>query len=207
MNVVLIGDSIFDNAPYVNQGEEIFSILTEMIAPDRVTLLATDGDITSDVKMQMEKYPDDATHVFVSCGGNDALQSSIALEKSAASVGDALEIMHIVKERFRLDYVDMLNRITERYSKPVICTIYNNVPLLPNDALTALALFNEVILEEAFNRRLSVIDLRIVCNEAGDYSEVSPIEPSYSGGIKIAKVIKRAIDTIGFNANESVVFS
>ena len=124
-----------------------------------------------------------------------------------ASVGDALEIMHIVKERFRLDYVDMLNRITERYSKPVICTIYNNVPLLPNDALTALALFNEVILEEAFNRRLSVIDLRIVCNEAGDYSEVSPIEPSYSGGIKIAKVIKRAIDTIGFNANESVVFS
>jgi len=207
VNVVLIGDSIFDNSPYVNPGEEVSNILAEIVAPGNVTLLAVDGDITTDVEMQMENYPDDATHAFVSCGGNDALQSALVMEESAASVGGALETMHRVKERFRLDYVDMLNRIIEKHSRPVICTIYNNVPLLPNDALTALALFNEVILEEAFNRRLSVIDLRIVCNEAGDYSEVSPIEPSYSGGIKIAKVIKRAIDTIGFNANESVVFS
>jgi hypothetical protein len=34
-----------------------------------------------------------------------------------------------------------------------------------------------------------VIDLRIVCDQAKDYSDVSPIEPSGQGGAKIAQVI------------------
>jgi hypothetical protein len=54
---------------------------------------------------------------------------------------------------------------------------------VPKEALTALALFNEVILEEACKRKLAVIDLRTICNEKEDYSEVSPIEPSHQGGM------------------------
>jgi len=38
-------------------------------------------------------------------------------------------------------------------------------------------------------KQVPVIDLRIVCNEAEDYSDISPIEPSGKGGAKIAQVI------------------
>ena len=50
---------------------------------------------------------------------------------------------------------------------------------------TALAPFNDVILREATAHGLSVLDLRLVCDEPGDYSTVSPIEPSAQGGRKI----------------------
>jgi hypothetical protein len=43
---------------------------------------------------------------------------------------------------------------------------------------------------EAFAARLPIIDLRSVCTEAEDYSEISPIEPSDQGGGKIAKAIR-----------------
>ena len=58
-----------------------------------------------------------------------------------------------------------------------------------------LALFNEVIVEEAVSRRLPLIDLRLTCCESGEYSELSPIEPSEQGGQKIVDVIARiAVD-------------
>jgi len=48
-------------------------------------------------------------------------------------------------------------------------------------------MFNDVILRCGFERHLAIIDLRLVCNEQTDYA--NPIEPSGSGGLKIAKAI------------------
>ncbi|MDH3716050.1 MAG: SGNH/GDSL hydrolase family protein, partial [Gammaproteobacteria bacterium] len=50
-------------------------------------------------------------------------------------------------------------------------------------------LFNEVILREALRLKIPIIDLRLICTERGDFSELSPIEPSKQGGEKIAAVI------------------
>jgi len=49
----------------------------------------------------------------------------------------------------------------------------------------ALMTFNDVILRCGIERGLSIIDLRLICNEKSDYT--NPIEPSGSGGLKIAK--------------------
>jgi hypothetical protein len=49
---------------------------------------------------------------------------------------------------------------------------------------SALALFNDRITRAAFSRGLPLIDLRLICNEEGDYA--NPIEPSVQGGAKIA---------------------
>jgi hypothetical protein len=54
-----------------------------------------------------------------------------------------------------------------------------------------LCVFNDPILRVAFERRLTVIDLRLVCSEAADYA--NPIEPSSRGGAKIARAIIRAL--------------
>jgi hypothetical protein len=52
-------------------------------------------------------------------------------------------------------------------------------------------MFNDVIVRVAFERQVSMIDLRMVCSETADYA--NPIEPSGPGGLNIAKAILRAM--------------
>jgi GDSL-like Lipase/Acylhydrolase family len=207
-HLVLIGDSIFDNGPYVGPGESVSEILTKCVAKNaRVSLLAVDGDVTTDVPEQLKTFPDDATHAFVSCGGNDALRIVQILNDSAETVGDALESLVKVREEFRSNYTDMLESILERTSKLIVCTVYNSVPGTSERALAALALFNEVILQEAVALNLPIIDLRNICKEEGDYSQISPIEPSGQGARKISLVISRVLSEHDFRLGRSVVYT
>ncbi len=54
--------------------------------------------------------------------------------------------------------------------------------------------FNDVILRVAFELGVNVIDLRQVCVESADYA--NPIEPSGTGGRKIARAIARAVGAV-----------
>ena len=75
-HLVLLGDSIFDNGPYVpTENDTTSSQLRRALAKDwQVSLLAVDGHLTRDVERQLPELPADATHLIVSAGGNDALQ-------------------------------------------------------------------------------------------------------------------------------------
>jgi hypothetical protein len=73
-HVVLLGDSIFDNAAYVRGGPDVVRQLREMLpAGWSATLLAVDGAVTRSVPAQIARLPADATHLVLSVGGNDAL--------------------------------------------------------------------------------------------------------------------------------------
>jgi hypothetical protein len=75
-----------------------------------------------------------------------------------------------------------------------VCTIYNGNfpdPDFQRLASTALSVFNDAILRVAFEHRLDVIDLRLICNEREDYA--NPIEPSSRGGAKMAEVIAKSL--------------
>ncbi len=189
MHIVLIGDSIFDNEPYVAAGSTVSEQLVDMADNTEITLLARDGDVTYHVEDQLRKFPSTATHLFVSCGGNDALNSVKVLEKPVNTVGEAMDVFYKVTEEFRRDYRAMLSTILSKHSNLTACTIYNCVPDLPNHLKPALAVFNEIILEEAIRMKLPIIDLRVVCDKEEDYSRESPIEPSAEGGRKIAELI------------------
>src|SRR4051812_13229846 len=96
-HVVLLGDSIFDNARYVPDRPPVIEQLRRTLpAGWQASLLAVDGNITHDVVRQLQGLPADATHLFVSCGGNDALGESTILHELAATVGDALCLLHEV---------------------------------------------------------------------------------------------------------------
>ena len=193
-HIVLLGDSIFDNASYVSPGESVTEILSSIVEENtKVSLLAVDGDVTTDVKKQLKKFPKDATNVFISCGGNDALQHTSVLTKRIDSVNDAMEIFTKVREQFRRNYNAMLKDVLKNTNNVTICTVYNSVPGIGESALTALSLFNEVILSEAVINKLPLIDLRVVCREEDDYSSISPIEPSGQGARKIANVIRSVV--------------
>ena len=65
-------------------------------------------------------------------------------------------------------------------------------------------MFNDVILRVAAEHHASIIDLRLVCNEAADYA--NPIEPSALGGEKIARAIAEFVER-GYIGDRTEVFT
>lgn len=207
-HVVLLGDSIFDNAAYVPGEPAVIEQVRGSLPPGwQATLLAVDGHVTGDVAGQLERLPADVTHLFVSAGGNDALGESSLLHQNVVSVGEALALYAGVRSRFEKGYRSMLQAVAAAGKPTTVCTIYDSIPGLGSAERAALAGFNEIILREAFRARLAVIDLRLVCDRAADYSAVSPIEPSAIGGAKIAKVITEVALGHRFDDKRSVVYT
>jgi lysophospholipase L1-like esterase len=207
-HIALLGDSIFDNAAYVPNGLPVIDHLRQIIPAEwQSTLLAIDGDITSGVAGQTTGLPSTATHLVISVGGNDALQQIGMFSEPASTVGEALLQLAGVRDDFRQDYRQMLWHVLGLNRPVAVCTIYNAVPGLGNMEKTALALFNEIILQEAFMAKVPVIDLRLICNEDEDYSLLSPIEPSHAGGEKIARAIASLLDAHDFASGHSTVIS
>ena len=192
-HVVLLGDSIFDNAAYVGGGPDVIRQVREALpAEARATLLAVDGAVTADVGRQVARLPTDATRLVVSVGGNDALGASGLLDAPARSMAEAVDRLGEVGRRFAAGYHRMLDEVLARGRAVAVCTIYDPRypdPLRQRLAVTGLMVFNDAILRQAAARGLAVIDLRLVCDRAEDYA--NPIEPSSRGGLKIAAAIAR----------------
>jgi len=206
-HVILLGDSIFDNAAYVPGQPAVIEQLRQALPADwKATLLAVDGHTTDNIASQATRIPSDTTHLFVSSGGNDALAASQVLGESVRNVAEALEAMHRVRQRFQQVYQQMVGLLRALNKPLALCTIYDAIPGLGPAARLALGGFNEVILLEAFAARLPVIDLRLVCNQASDYSKISPIEPSHTGGAKIARVIAEVTTKHNFGSHQSVIY-
>ena len=217
-HIVLLGDSIFDNSAYVGfDQEDVPSQLKSMLNDDfKVTNLAVDGDVTEDITDQLNKMPSDATHLFLSIGGNDGLSQLSILNESVRTVGDALQKMYVIGEAFKETYSEMMDRVLKYKLPTAVCNIYypkfhpqslNRVvtylPLLVNGevlqqmAMSAETVFNDIIMHEVFVRNLPLIDLRILCNEDEDFA--NPIEPSSIGGFKIASTIKKVVENHSFD--------
>lgn len=193
-HIVLLGDSIFDNKIYVPDGNSVHEHLSASLTPpDTASLIAVDGAVISSVLKQIERIPSDATHLILSVGGNDALhlQSSVMGEISF-SVHNALGKMKAAVQTFDQEYRQLIAEL-QRFGLPLtVCTVYDAVPGLDDASLAGLAIINDIITRIAFKDRLTLIDLRLLCNEPADYSEVSPIEPSHEGGRKICDAIIRS---------------
>jgi GDSL-like Lipase/Acylhydrolase family len=206
-HVILLGDSIFDNARYVPGRPAVVEQLRSLLPRGwRATLLAVDGSMAGDVPQQLARLPADASHLVISVGGNDALADSGIVANAAISASEGFEAISQIQARFRQDYRDLLRAVLALQRPTVLCTVYDAVPDFPAKALTGLAVFNDVILREAFRHGLPVLDLRLVCDEARDYSSLSPIEPSEIGGAKIARGIRRIVTAHDFTRGESVVY-
>jgi len=211
----LLGDSILDNARYVELGDAVASQLRR--ATDiPIQLVAVDGDVTTDLLESVfpslriggmdERFeaderssllvPSPKTGAILSIGGNDALGRAQVLSQEARRGMDALSFLIPIVDEFRRNYVAVLDELLSIYEKEHIrvCTIYNKIPTapashLPKETMLALGLFNDVITEEVNRRGLRLIDLRVICDSADCYSDVSPIEPSEDGGRRIVKAI------------------
>jgi hypothetical protein len=206
-HVILLGDSIFDNASYVPGGPAVVDQLRASLPRGwSATLLAIDGAVTTDVPRQLAKLPADATHLVVSVGGNDALGSSGLVRDFNRSAGSVLLDLADTQAEFARDYRATLRAVVA-VGKPVaVCTVYDAIPSLSGPEQTGLSLFNDVIVRQAARVGVPVIDLRAVCDRAADYSDLSPIEPSRVGGAKIAEAIALVVTGHDFTRRETVIY-
>ena len=79
-----------------------------------------------------------------------------------------------------------------------------NGETLQQMAMAAETIFNDIITFEIFNRKLPLIDLRVLCNDDKDFA--NPIEPSSIGGQKIASAINKVVSLHDFSKNVSKVY-
>jgi lysophospholipase L1-like esterase len=206
-HVVLLGDSIFDNAAYTGGAPDVVRQVRQRLPPGwRATLGAVDGGTTENVREQLRRLPPDATHLFVSAGGNDALGHIDFLGAPVGSTAEALLGLADIAEQFERKYLHMLADVLARGLPTAICTIY--YPRFPDAtlqkvAVTALAVFNDCIIRAALVNGLPLLDLRFVCTEEGDYAD--PIEPSARGGEKISRAIVEMLEN-GFAGGRTEVF-
>jgi lysophospholipase L1-like esterase len=115
-HIILLGDSIFDNKACVGDGPDVIAQLQQRLpAGWRATLLAVDGNVTTNVSRQLAHLPSDATHLMVSIGGNDALNSIDILTRSAQSTADALIKLANVSDQFEYDYRRMLQEVLSHH--------------------------------------------------------------------------------------------
>jgi len=191
-HIVLLGDSVFDNAVYSHPEPDVTSHLRARApAGTQVTLLAVDGSVTESVHAQVRKIPADATHLVLSSGGNDALSHQELLSRPARSVATALELFFRPVAAFAASYQALVEALSRHGLPLAVCTVYNgNLP--PEEARAAqmgVSFFDDAIQRAARGAGAHVIELREICTERADYA--NPIEPSGQGGAKIAEAILR----------------
>jgi hypothetical protein len=193
-HIALLGDSIFDNASYTRGEPDVVAHLRSLLPEGATaTLLAVDGSTTADLGDQLDGMPSDVTRAVVSIGGNNALLNADILNLPVRSTHEALLLFGKRVADFEQNYRAALEALLQRVPDSIVCTIYEGN--LPQDqapsARVALMMFNDVILRTAFHWSIPVIDLRLVCSQPSDYA--NPIEPSGSGGAKIARAIAAAL--------------
>src|SRR3954447_8298228 len=125
-HVTLLGDSVFDNGAYVGGRLDVLAQLRQRLpAGWRATLVAVDGGVIRDIPRQLERVPDDATHLVISVGGNDALGFSAVLGAPSRSVADTLEQLALIRGEFTRNYGRMVETVRQRGLPIAVCTIYD----------------------------------------------------------------------------------
>ena len=192
-HIVLLGDSIFDNAAYTDGGPDVVTQLRGLLpAGWRATLAAVDGSQAAEVAAQLARLDATATHLVLSVGGNDALMASGLLDEPVYSSADALRLIAASVREFESRYHAAVAACLARGLPLAVCTIYHGNfpdPDYRERAIVALTAFNDAIVRTACAHGLDVIDLRAVCDLPQDYA--NPIEPSSTGGAKIARAVAR----------------
>lgn len=207
-HLVLLGDSIFDNKVYVDPAPSVSEQLQKSLpAGWKGTLRAVDGDTVDDVAGQLETIPADATHLFLSIGGNDALGNAGVLTQPVKTVAEGALKLGDLRDKFRRRYEQMIVKVLARKLPTTLCTIYDPnfaIPMQQQAAIVGLCVYNDVIVRTAVRRGLPVIDLRTLFAGPEDYA--NSIEPGPAGGQKIVDQIIAVARDHDFSKPRSVLY-
>jgi hypothetical protein len=138
--------------------------------------------------------PRDATHIGVAIDGGWAIETSGLLTGGVLSMRSALEMLASAADEFENVFTRLIDAALETGLPTIVCTLVparHVEPVRQQVAATALAIFNDRILKKAFAARLSIVELRLVCDEDGDYATETLL--SRTGVRKVANVARSAL--------------
>lgn len=151
--------------------------------------------------------PQDATHALIFIEGIRAIEESGLLDVRSAAFGQTLEQLSLAADEFERTLGRLIQVAQAARLVIMVCTMFApnyKDPARQRAAGAALAVFNDRVTKRAGEARVSLIDLRLTCNEAEDYDK--PTQLSQSGLQKAANVIRFAMLELEGGARRSEVF-
>ena len=151
--------------------------------------------------------PRDATHAIIFIEGNYAIEQSGLLHGRPGAYGQTLEQLALAADEFERTIERLIHVAQAARLVIMVCTMFQpnyKDPVRQRTACAALAVFNDRVTKRAAEARVSLIDLRLICNEPEDYDK--PTQLSQSGLQKAANVIRFAMLELDAGARRSEVF-
>ncbi len=151
--------------------------------------------------------PRDATHAVIFIEGNHAIERSGLLDSRPDAYGQTLEQLTLAADEFERTLERLIHVAQAARLVILVCTMFvpnYKDPVRQRTASAALAVFNDRVTKRAAEARTSLVDLRLICNEPGDYDK--PTQLSRSGLRKAANVIRFAMFELDAGARRSEVF-
>lgn len=151
--------------------------------------------------------PRDATHAVIFIEGNHAIERSGLLDSRPDTYGQTLEQLTLAADEFERTLERLIHVAQAARLVIMVCTMFRpdyKDPVRQRTACAALAVFNDRVTKRAAEARACMVDLRLICNEPGDYD--TPTQLSRSGLRKAANVIRFAMFELDAGTLRSEVF-
>jgi hypothetical protein len=156
---------------------------------------------------RVRAIPAEVTHVVICVDGGWAIETSGLLQGSARTIREALYGLASAADEFEKVFVRLIAAATEAGVPTIVCTLvparYVD-PVQERAAAAALAIFNDRILRRAIAAQLSIVELRLICDEDNDYASETLL--SHAGVRKVANVARSALYEISRNPGRTRVY-
>lgn len=189
-NIVLLGDSMLENANYVNKDRSVSELVKNYADSKDYNFynFATDGAVIQNVlhkifkltRGQIKKLNKHKTHIFLSIGGNDILKMNQPIEVSGlvSIFIKYINLIKLIKSRLPNARLTVLNLYTPPVSWIEIYRVY-------------IKQWNNSLEQKKYKYHFNIIDVNKLLFAKEDF--IRDIEPSVTGGQKIVDAIIASI--------------
>jgi hypothetical protein len=206
-HVVLLGDALLDAYSSIDKSPGRFEdeLLPGTGSQWKISVVSPSEAERAGPSLAL---PGDATHALIFIEGNHAIEQSGLLDRPAHAHGDTLEQLSLAADEFERRLQQLIHVAQAARLIIMVCTMYaphyKKNALRQRSASAALAVFNDRVTKRAAEAGAALIDLRLICNEPGDYDK--PTQLSKSGLQKAANVIRFAMFELDAGARRSEVY-
>lgn len=201
-HLVLLGDALQNMD--LGKGQAESTLVPRPRNPWKLTVLQAPEVLR---KSHIRAIPAQATHIGICVDGGWAIETSGLLRGDAQSVRGTLDALASAADEFESIFARLIAAAKETGLPTIVCTLvparYVD-PVQERVAATALAIFNDRILRRAFAERLSIVELRLVCDEDSDYASETLL--SHAGVRKVANVARSALYDVSRNPGRTRVY-
>jgi hypothetical protein len=201
-HLVLLGDAL-QNID-LGKGQAESSLVPRPRNPWKLTVLQPPEVLRQG---RARVIPAGVTHIGICVDGAWAIATSGLLQGGARTIREALDVLASAADEFEGMFARLIAAATEAAVPTIVCTLVPARYMEPSQervAAAALAIFNDRILRRTIAAQLSIVELRLICDEEGDYASETLL--SHAGVRKVANVARSALYDISRNPGRTRVY-